>query len=116
MPASFSHYVSCLIKRGIASFKFLLFSQLKGTINNKYRGTTMKLKAIIHKAEEGGFWAEIPAIPGCVTQGDTLSELIKNIHEAAEACLSKSFSTKQNFVKECKALRMKKVSCTFVVS
>jgi predicted RNase H-like HicB family nuclease len=37
----------------------------------------MKLKAIIHKAEEGGFWAEIPAIPGCVTQGDTLSELIK---------------------------------------
>jgi predicted RNase H-like HicB family nuclease len=48
----------------------------------------MKLKAIVHKAEEGGFWAEIPAIPGCVTQGDTLGELIKNIHEAAEACLS----------------------------
>lgn len=49
---------------------------------------TMKLKTIIHKAEEGGFWAEIPAIPGCVTQGDSFEELLKNIYEAVEACLS----------------------------
>ncbi len=48
----------------------------------------MKLKTIIHKAEEGGYWAEIPAIPGCVTQGDSFEELLKNIYEAAEACLS----------------------------
>ena len=48
----------------------------------------MKLKAIIHKAEEGGYWAEIPAVPGCVTQGDTFEELLKNIYEAVEACLS----------------------------
>jgi predicted RNase H-like HicB family nuclease len=48
----------------------------------------MKLKAIIHKAEEGGFWAEIPSIPGCVTQGDTFEELLQNIYEAVEACLS----------------------------
>jgi predicted RNase H-like HicB family nuclease len=48
----------------------------------------MKLKTIIHKAEEGGYWAEIPAIPGCVTQGDSFVELLKNIFEAAEACLS----------------------------
>jgi len=48
----------------------------------------MKLKAIIHKAEEGGYWAEIPAIPGCVTQGDSFEELLKNIYEAVEACLS----------------------------
>ena len=48
----------------------------------------MKLKAVIHNAEEGGFWAEIPAIPGCMTQGDTWEELIQNIHEAVEACLS----------------------------
>jgi len=48
----------------------------------------MKLKTIIHKAEEGGFWAEIPAIPGCVTQGDSFQELLKNIYEAVEACLS----------------------------
>jgi len=48
----------------------------------------LKLKTIIHKSEEGGFWAEIPAIPGCVTQGDSFEELPKNIYEAVEACLS----------------------------
>ncbi|MCX6939054.1 MAG: type II toxin-antitoxin system HicB family antitoxin [Verrucomicrobia bacterium] len=48
----------------------------------------MKLKAIIHKAEEGGFWAEVPALPGCVTQGDSLEELQGNLHEAIEGWLS----------------------------
>lgn len=48
----------------------------------------MKIKTIIHKAEEGGYWAEIPAIAGCATQGDTFPELLKNIYEAVEACLS----------------------------
>ena len=32
----------------------------------------MKLKAIVHEAEEGGFWAEVPAIPGCALQGETM--------------------------------------------
>ena len=48
----------------------------------------MKIKVIIHEAEEGGYWAEIPAIPGCVTQGETFEELLPNIYEAVEACLS----------------------------
>ncbi len=48
----------------------------------------MKLKVIIHEAEEGGYWAEVPAIPGCATQGDTFEELLTNIYEAVEACLS----------------------------
>ena len=48
----------------------------------------MKLKAIIHQAEEGGYWAEIPAILGCATQGDTFEELLENIYEAVEGCLS----------------------------
>ena len=48
----------------------------------------MKLKAIIHEAEEGGFWAEVPALPGCVTQGDTLEEITSNLHEAIEGWLS----------------------------
>jgi len=48
----------------------------------------MKLKAIIHEAEEGGYWAEIPAIPGCATQGETFEELLTNLYEAVEACLS----------------------------
>lgn len=48
----------------------------------------MKLKVIIHEAEEGGYWAEVPSIPGCATEGDTFDELLANIYEAVEGCLS----------------------------
>ena len=48
----------------------------------------MKLKVIIHEAEEGGYWAEVPAIPGCATQGETFDELLTNLYEAVEGCLS----------------------------
>jgi predicted RNase H-like HicB family nuclease len=48
----------------------------------------MKLKVIIHEAEEGGYWAEVPAIPGCATQGETFDELLTNIYEAVEGCMS----------------------------
>jgi len=48
----------------------------------------MKLKVIVHEAEEGGFWAEVPSIPGCATQGETFDELLSNIYEAVEGCLS----------------------------
>ena len=48
----------------------------------------MKLKVIIHEAEEGGYWAEVPSIPGCATQGETFDELLRNIYEAVEGCLS----------------------------
>jgi predicted RNase H-like HicB family nuclease len=47
----------------------------------------MKIKVIIHEAEEGGFWAEAPSIPGCATQGETFEELLKNIYEAVAGCL-----------------------------
>ena len=46
--------------------------------------TKMKIEAIIHKAEEGGYWAEIHALPGCMTQGETMKELRKNMNEAVE--------------------------------
>ena len=42
----------------------------------------MKLKAVIHKAEEGGFWAEVPSLPGCSTQGETIEELTENLRDA----------------------------------
>ena len=48
----------------------------------------MKLKVIVHEAEEGGYWAEVPSIPGCATQGDTFDDLLTNIYEAVEGCLS----------------------------
>ena len=47
----------------------------------------MNLKVIIHEAEDGGYWAEVPAIPGCATQGDTFEELLSNLYEAVEGCL-----------------------------
>lgn len=42
----------------------------------------MKIKVIVHEAEEGGYWAEVPAIPGCATEADTLDELKRNLREA----------------------------------
>jgi predicted RNase H-like HicB family nuclease len=48
----------------------------------------MKIKVVIHEAEEGGYWAEVPSIPGCATQGETLEELTQNLEEAIQACLA----------------------------
>jgi predicted RNase H-like HicB family nuclease len=53
----------------------------------------MKLKIVVHEAEEGGFWAEVPAIPGCCTQGESFEELLENLYEAVEGCLSVDMST-----------------------
>lgn len=53
----------------------------------------MKLKVIVHDAEEGGYWAEVPAIPGCATQGDSFEELLQNLYEAVEGCLSVDLET-----------------------
>jgi len=47
----------------------------------------MVLKVVVHKAEEGGFWAEVPALPGCFTQGETREELESNVREAIDAYL-----------------------------
>ncbi len=48
----------------------------------------MKVKLIVHRAEEGGYWAEVPAIASCATQGDSFEELLQNLYEAVEACLA----------------------------
>ncbi|MBF0343445.1 MAG: type II toxin-antitoxin system HicB family antitoxin [Nitrospirae bacterium] len=48
----------------------------------------MRLKVVVHEAEEGGYWAEVPAIIGCATQGDTFDELLSNVYEAVEGCLT----------------------------
>ena len=55
----------------------------------------MKLKIIVHE-EDSGYWAEVPAIPGCASQGDTIDELLANVHEAVEACLSVDVATVQD--------------------
>ena len=43
----------------------------------------MKLKILIYEAEEGGYWAEVPALRGCVSEGETLDETLMNMKEAA---------------------------------
>ena len=48
----------------------------------------MKIKVVVHKADEGGYWAEVPSIPGCATQGETFDELLTNLYAAIEGCLS----------------------------
>lgn len=48
----------------------------------------MKLKVVVHEAEEGGYWAEVPALPGCATQGETFEELLRNLYEAVEGTLA----------------------------
>jgi len=53
----------------------------------------MKLKVVLHPAEEGGYWAEVPAIPGCATQGETFEDLLANLYEAIEGCLAVSVET-----------------------
>ncbi len=48
----------------------------------------MSFTVLVHDAEEGGYWAEVPELPGCASQGETLDELERNVIEAIEACLA----------------------------
>ncbi len=48
---------------------------------------TMIIKALVHPAEEGGYWAEVPSLPGCVTQGESMEVLRENLQEAIELYL-----------------------------
>jgi len=47
----------------------------------------MTIKAVVHQAEERGFWAEVPAMPACVTQAETMDELRRNLKKAIELWL-----------------------------
>lgn len=57
----------------------------RGWCGARFRVVT--IKAIIHKAEEGGYWAEVPALPGCVTPAETMEDLRTNLREAIEGWL-----------------------------
>lgn len=47
----------------------------------------MKLKIILEKSDEGGFTAYVPSLPGCISEGNSEEEAIKNIQEAIELYL-----------------------------
>jgi hypothetical protein len=63
-----------------------LYCKCKRAFSCSFEKPDMKIKVVVHDAEEGGFWAEVPAIPGCATQGETMEELLRNLHEAIEGC------------------------------
>jgi predicted RNase H-like HicB family nuclease len=52
----------------------------------------MNIKIVVHPAKEGGFWVEVPALPGCVSQGETMDELLANVREAIAAWLEAGVS------------------------
>ncbi len=47
----------------------------------------MKLKVVLEKAEEGGYVTYVPSLPGCISQGETREEALRNIKEAIELYL-----------------------------
>jgi len=47
----------------------------------------MEYTILIYRAEEGGFWAEVPVLPGCYSQGETIEETMENVKEAIEVHL-----------------------------
>ena len=47
----------------------------------------MRLKIILEPSEEGGYTAIVPSLPGCISEGDTKEEVLKNIREAIELYL-----------------------------
>jgi predicted RNase H-like HicB family nuclease len=77
------------VHRGSVKLQFSLgVAAMSAYFSAIHRENRMKIKVIVHEADEGGFWAEVPAIPGCATQGETMDELLRNLHEAIEGCLS----------------------------
>ena len=87
------------LNRGQVVFTFLLddiINELKGTVkpfysHRKYEVSCKgrKYSVILHEdTEDGGYWAECPEIPGCVSQGDTIRETLEMIKDAIDGCLN----------------------------
>lgn len=56
----------------------------------------MEYVLVIHTAEEGGYWAEVPALPGCFTQGETLEDLLEEAKGAIQSHLEALQEAEQN--------------------
>jgi len=66
----------------------------------------MKIQAIVHEAEEGGYWAEVPSLPGCYTQGETIEEITEMLKEAIEGWLEAMSIPEEELGKESKILEL----------
>jgi len=47
----------------------------------------MKFRIVLEPSDEGGYTVTVPALPGCISEGDTLEEAVRNIKEAIELYL-----------------------------
>jgi predicted RNase H-like HicB family nuclease len=52
----------------------------------------MNLKVILEPSEEGGYTITVPSLPGCISEGKSREEAIRNIREAIELYLDQTFS------------------------
>lgn len=50
-------------------------------------GVTMKLTIVVEPSDEGGFTAFVPTLPGCISEGESKEDAVKNIREAIELYL-----------------------------
>jgi len=66
----------------------------------------MKIQAIIHEAEEGGYWAEVPIFRGCYTQGETIEEITEMLKEAIEGWLDAMSIPEEELGKESKIVEL----------
>ncbi len=68
-----------------------LTGSISGVAHSQRNGSDVSIEdltAYVHRAEEGGWWAEVPALPGCLTQGETLDEVVDNLNDAIQGWLS----------------------------
>ncbi|MCL2876825.1 MAG: type II toxin-antitoxin system HicB family antitoxin [Betaproteobacteria bacterium] len=66
----------------------------------------MKLRVVVHAETEGGYWAEVPALPGCFTQGETMAKLRANLREAVAATLEVMQERAEPVAAEARVLEM----------
>lgn len=57
---------------------------------------SLRYRVIIHPAVEGGFWAEVPSLPGCFAEGDTYEEVLQNVLDAMELVIEHLKETGQS--------------------
>ncbi len=60
----------------------------------------MKVKAVVHRAEEGGYWAKVPSLPGLYTQAETVDQLEANLREAIELYLADESGAEEEAAQE----------------
>ena len=65
---------------------------------------------IIEQDEDGGYIGKVPELQGCLSQGDTLDELMRNIKEAIELCLEVEAKDKEQISQDIKFVGVQEIA------